>query len=412
MNALQPADKVVIVGAGQAGWETANELRRLGFAGQVTIIEDEPHLPYRRPPLSKAYFSGSANRDSLNLTSLANLDKLNIKLISAERAIKIDRTSREIELSSGLRLSYTKTMLATGSRPRPFNLTGGDQHNVFSLRTIADVDAIRRILAKPCRMIVIGGGYIGLEVAASAASTGHQVTVLESLDRVLARVAIQEVSAFYYRLHRKNGVDVRTCSSVTELLGHPYVTHVRLSDGTQLEADLVVLGIGVLPNVELAAEAGLAVENGIVVDEFTRTVDPNIHAAGDCTNHPNAFLGRRVRLESVPNAIEQARVAANVMMGREQSYCAVPWFWSDQFDLKLQMVGLPEGFDRIVVRGDISTGDSFSAYCLRGDNAISVAAVNRQQEFSIAKKLVAARISIDPAQLSDDSVSLSKFIET
>ncbi|WP_428424381.1 NAD(P)/FAD-dependent oxidoreductase [Methylibium sp.] len=412
MNSLQAKDTVVIIGAGQAGCEAAIELRRLGFAGQVTVVGDEPHLPYRRPPLSKTYFSGAADRNSLTLVSQVSLDKANIKFLSSARAICIDRVARDVEFSGGGRLPYTKLLLATGSRPRPLTLPGADRPNVFPLRTISDVDAIRRNRSETCRIVVVGGGYIGLEVAASATAMGHKVTVLESLDRVLARATVPEVSAFYERVHRERGVDVRTRSTILDLEGDPRVTHVRLSDGTRLEADLVVFGIGVLPNVELAAEAGLAVENGIVVDEFTQTADPHVHAAGDCTNHPNEFLGRRVRLESVPNAIEQARTAAHVMMGQAKPYRAVPWFWSDQFDLKLQMVGIAEGFDHLVVRGDIAAGHNFSAFCLRDGKVVAATTVNRTQEFLIAKKLVAAGSLVDPAQLVDETISLATLIPT
>ncbi|HKY93322.1 MAG TPA: FAD-dependent oxidoreductase, partial [Nevskiaceae bacterium] len=340
MSGLQAGDSVVIVGAGQAGGETAAELRRQGFTGRITLIGDEPHLPYKRPPLSKAYLAGSATKDSLLVMPQASFDKASIEFIGNTRVARIDRPTKHVELADGRRIPYTKLMLATGGRPRVLNTPGADRPNVFPLRTIADVDAIRPGCTGTCRLVIVGGGYIGLEVAAVANKLGLRVTVLEGLERVLARVTVPQLSAFYERVHREHGVDIRTNVKIEAFEGEPNVTHVRLGDGSRIECDLVVYGIGIVPNAELAAEADLAVDNGIVVDQFTRTSDPDIHAAGDCTNHPSDFLGRRVRLESVQNAMEQARAAAQIMLGKEQPYQMVPWFWSDQYDLKLQMVGM------------------------------------------------------------------------
>ncbi|MGH8560809.1 MAG: NAD(P)/FAD-dependent oxidoreductase, partial [Nevskiales bacterium] len=275
---------------------------------------------------------------------------------------------------------------------------------------IADVDAIRAQAAPGKRMVVIGGGFIGLETAAVAVKLGLKVTVLEGLPRVLARVTVPEVSAFFERAHREAGVELRTGVQVTALEGEPNVTHMVLDDGSRVEADFVVVGIGLIPNTELAQEAGLAVDNGIVVDEFTNTSDPNIVAAGDCTNHPNEFLERRVRLESVQNAMEQGRAAAHAMLDRDAPYRAVPWFWSDQYDLKLQMVGLSAGFDQFVLRGDPATQRSFAAFYLRDGHLIAADTVSRPQDFMFAKKLVAARTRLDPAQLADESVALKTLV--
>jgi 3-phenylpropionate/trans-cinnamate dioxygenase ferredoxin reductase subunit len=396
----------VIAGAGQAGGEIAVELRKLGFGGRVVVIGEEPYIPYKRPPLSKAYFAGSATRESLFVMPQASLDKARIEFIGNTRVEKIDRASRTVRLSDGNTMAYDKLALALGGRARPLNLPGANRPNVHLLRTIADVDAIRAQQATGKRMVVVGGGFIGLEVAAVGIKLGLKVSVLEGLPRVLARVTVPEISAFFERVHREAGVDLRTGVQVTALEGESAVTHVVLDDGSRVAADFVVVGIGLIPNTELAQQAGLAVDNGIVVDEHTRTSDPDIVAAGDCTNHPNEFLGRRIRLESVQNAMEQARAAAHTLMGKDAPYRAVPWFWSDQYDLKLQMVGLSAGFDRLVLRGDPATQRSFAAFYLREGHLIAADTVSRPQDFMFAKKLVAARTRLDPAQLADESVAL------
>jgi 3-phenylpropionate/trans-cinnamate dioxygenase ferredoxin reductase component len=350
----------LIVGAGQAGGECAVELRKQGFAGRIVIIGDEAHLPYRRPPLSKAYFAGSARLESLYVMPQASLDKANIEVMSGVHVDSLDRASKSVVLADSRRLAYDKLALTTGGRARPLNLPGASRPNVFLLRSIADVDGIRAQAQAGKRMVVVGGGFIGLETAAVAAKLGLKVTVLEGLPRVLARVTVPEVSEFFERAHREAGVDLRTGVQVTALEGEPNVTHVVLDDGTRVEADFVVVGIGLIPNTELAQAAGLAVDNGIVVDEFTQTDDPDIVAAGDCTNHPSEFAGRRLRLESVQNAMEQGRAAAHAMLGKAVPYQMVPWFWSDQYDLKLQMVGLSTGYEQMVLRGNPATQRSFA----------------------------------------------------
>ena len=396
----------VIAGAGQAGGEIAAELRKQGFAGRVVIIGEEPHIPYKRPPLSKAYFAGQAKLESLYVLPRASLDKVNIEFVGNTRVEKIDRNSKTVSLSNGEGLAYDKLALTIGGRARPLNLPGANRPNVHLLRTITDVDAIRARQAPGKRMVVIGGGFIGLEVAASGRKVGLEVTVLEGLPRVLARVTVPEVSAFFERIHREAGVDLRTGVQVTALEGEPDVTHVVLDGGERIPADFVVIGVGLIPNTELAQQTGLDVDNGIVVDEHTRTSDPDIHAAGDCTNHPNAFLGRRVRLESVQNAMEQARAAARNMLGQDEPYRAVPWFWSDQYELKLQMAGLSAGFDQMVLRGDPKTQRSFAVFYLHEGHLIAADTVGRPQDFMFAKKLVASRTRLDPAQLADESVAL------
>lgn len=403
------AETVVIVGAGQAGGETASQLRKLGHTGRILIVGDEPHIPYKRPPLSKAYLAGVVGEDALHLLPQAGLDKLSIELRANTNAIGIDRRARRLLTSEGA-IGYDHLVLATGGRARLLNLPGAHRQNVFPLRTLGDVNRIRARLGAGQRVVIVGGGFIGLEVAAVCVKLGLHVTVLEGLPRVLARVTVPQVSAFFERVHREAGVDLRTGVQVTGLEGEPEVRRVLLEGGGSVDADLVIVGVGIVPNVELAQDAGLPVDNGIVVDEFTRTADPAILAAGDCTNHPNEFLGRRVRLESVQNAMEQARAAAATLAGKPEPYRAVPWFWSDQYDVKLQMVGLSAGHDACVLRGDPATGRSFAAFYLREGRLIAADTVGRTGDFAIAKKLVAGRLPLDAAALADEAVPLKSLL--
>ncbi len=397
---------VVIVGGGQAGGETAAELRKLGYDGRVIIVGEEPFLPYKRPPLSKAYLAGSVGEEQLYMMQAANLDKAGIEYRGGVAVTRIDRAARRVRLADGSELAYDALVLATGGRARPLPVPGADKPNVFLLRTIADVQKIRSRCQAGARVAIVGGGFIGLEAAAVLVKQGLAVTVLEGLPRVLARVTCPEVSAFFERMHREAGVDLRTGVGVTAIEGAAQAERVRLADGSAVEADLVIVGIGLIPNTELAAAAGLAVDNGIVVDAYARTDDPDIYAAGDCSNHPSSFLGRRVRLESVQNAMEQARAAARNIMGRNEAYQMVPWFWSDQYDLKLQMVGVSSGYDQLVVRGDPTTQRNFAVFYLKDGRLIAADTVSRPQDFMLAKKLVAAGAVVDPAQLADEAVAL------
>jgi len=397
---------VVVIGGGQAGGEAAIELRKLGFDGRVVIVGEEPFLPYKRPPLSKAYLAGSVGEDQLYMMHAPNLEKARIEYRGGVAVQRIDRAAKQVVLADGSTLGYDRLVLATGGRARPLPVPGADRRNVFLLRTIADVQKIRAHCQEGKRVAIVGGGFIGLEAAAVLVKKGLKVTVLEGLPRVLARVTCPEVSAFYERVHREAGVDLRTGVQVTGFDGEPEVNQVRLGDGSAVETDVVVIGIGLIANTELATAAGLDVDNGIVVDEYARTSDPDIYAAGDCTNHPSSFLGRRVRLESVQNAMEQARIAARNIMGKNEAYHTVPWFWSDQYDLKLQMVGVSAGFDQLVVRGDPATQRNFAVFYLKEGRIIAADAISRPQEFMLAKKLVAAGAKIDPAQLGDESVAL------
>lgn len=401
---------VLIVGAGQAGGELATILRQQGFTGSIKLIGDEPYVPYRRPPLSKAFLSGDATLESLFIKPQAVYDKNNIECLFGTGVETVDREAHSVRLYDGTSIEYGTLVLATGGRPRRLSLPGADHPNVHYVRTIADILHLKSQFEPGKRLVIIGGGYIGLEAASVGIKKGLKVTVIEAMPRVLARVTAPEISAFYERVHRARGVDLRTGVGVHAFEGDATVDAVVLADGTRIEADIVIAGIGLIPNTELAEAAGIAVANGIVVNLQTRTSDPDVFAIGDCTQHENAFFGRSMRLESVPNAIEQARVAASVITGKPAEYNAVPWFWSDQYELKLQMVGLSQGFEQIVVRGDIN-GESFSAFYLKDGVVISADAVNRPQEFMVAKKLVADRIKVDASQLADEGFVLKSLLQ-
>ncbi|WP_068830602.1 NAD(P)/FAD-dependent oxidoreductase [Pseudomonas sp. BMS12] len=410
----EASSTAIIIGAGHAGGELAIALRNEGWAGRILLLGEEAHLPYHRPPLSKAYLAGSVEKSSLSIRPQAAYDKANVEFLAGVRVTRIDRANQRLELADGQQLAYDRLAIATGGRPRPLAVPQAAAAerctNFHYLRTLDDVERIREQMSAGKRLTIVGGGYIGLEVAASAIAQGLQVTVLEALPRVLQRVTAAELSAYYERKHREAGVDLRTNVQVADLeVTGETVTAVLCADGSRLETELVVVGIGLIANTELAAEAGLEVDNGILVDEHARTSDPHIFAAGDCTNHPNGLLGRRLRLESVPNALEQSRVAAANMAGKDKVYASVPWFWSDQYELKLKMVGLSEGFERLVLRGDPAS-DSFSALYLKGDKLLAADTVNRPQDFIAAKRLVAEGIAVSAEQLADDSKPLKELL--
>ena len=399
---------VVVAGGGQAASELAMKLRQGGYDAPVTIVSAEPHLPYQRPPLSKAFLAGEVEQTALLLRSAAAYEQHRIAFVGGVRAERIDRAAREVALSDGRSLPYDKLVLATGGRARRLTCPGAELAGVFTLRELDDVPGIRAHLSPGRRLVVVGGGYIGLEAAAVAVKRGVAVTVVEAAPRLLARVAGAEISAFYERAHRSQGVEVLTGAAVERLLPRgddpAHVGGVQLADGRVVAADFVLAGIGLLPNVELAAEAGLHVENGVHVDEFCRTEDADILAIGDCSNHPSAFLGRRVRLESVPNAVEQGRVAAATICGKPSPYAAVPWFWSDQYDLKLQAVGLSEGHDQVVRRGGQAA--PFVMFYFRQGEVIAADAVDAPGDFMWSKRIVGGKLRVDPARLADPAFAL------
>lgn len=406
-----PIERIVIVGAGQAGCVIALELRKLGFQGHVCIVGLEPYLPYQRPPLSKAYLGGDADVQKLVLLSERRRQDSGIDFVGGTQALKINRQQKTLSLTNGHTIAYDRLALTTGGTCRSLPLPGFDRCNVLSLRSIDDADRIRAYWKAGTRLVIVGGGFIGLEVAAKAVTAGLEVTVLEALPHILSRVTISKVSEFYEVVHRAAGVKLLTNTKIEGLEGSPNVTHVRLADGSRIEADLVLVGIGLSPNIVLAQDAGLDCQDGILVDAFTRTSDPLIVAAGDCTNHPSAYAQRRLRLESVQNAVDQARVAAATLCGQLKPYNTVPWFWSDQYDLKLQVVGLSSGHDKWVLRGDPDRR-SFSVFYFQSGRLIAADSVNRMQDHMLARRLIANGARVDPLKIADENVSLADAMHT
>jgi 3-phenylpropionate/trans-cinnamate dioxygenase ferredoxin reductase subunit len=405
-------EHAVIVGASHASAQLAATLRQGGWEGNISIVGEEAIPPYHRPPLSKAYLAGEKHSDELLIRPGTFYEKTAIDMVLGSRVTAIDTDRKQVMLHDGGTIPYDKLALTTGARVRKLDLPGHEQEGVFYLRDLNDVDRIRGFIGPGKSAVIIGGGYIGLETAASMRKLGMEVTVLEALPRVLQRVTAPEVSAFYTRVHREEGVEIVTDAVVKGLTGDGTVTGVELDDGSQLAADLVIIGVGVIPDTELAETAGLEVDNGIVVDEFARTSDPDIVAAGDCTNHFNPIYQRRLRLESVQNATDQAKTAANTLCGKLEAYHALPWFWSDQYDLKLQIAGLSQGFDRVVVRGASDNGRSFAAFYFAGDQLLAVDAINRPKEFMAVRRALTQGQSADPAKLADESVAIQQaFIQ-
>ncbi len=397
---------LVIVGGGQAAAQAVQSLRQQNFAGAITLVGEEPHPPYQRPPLSKKYLVGELARERLFLRPASFYADKAVALELGRRVEALEVGARRVRLDDGRTLAYDRLLLATGSRVRRLDVPGTALRGVHYLRTLADADAIVASLEPGARVLLVGAGYIGLEVAAVVRSRGHEVTVLEAADRVMPRTASPEVAAFYDACHRAAGVVLHYGAAVAAFRGAASVTAAETTDGRSFPCDAVVIGIGIVPNVELAAAAGLPCNNGIVVDEFARTADESVVAAGDCTNHPQPLLGRRVRLESVPNAVHQAKVAAATLLGTPTAYSEVPWFWSDQYDLKLQIVGLSQGHDEVVLRGEPATR-SFAAFYLESGRLLAVDAVNSPREFAAGKKLVATRARIPREVLENPSVDLA-----
>ena len=397
---------MIVAGAGHAGGQAAASLRQEGYDGDIVIVGDEPHIPYQRPPLSKQYLAGEHGLERVYLRPEKFYADRNVTIESGVRIESIDRAAQTVATSDGEVLSYTKLLLATGSRPRRLQLEGGDLAGIHYLRTIADVDAIKEEMAPGRKVVVVGGGYIGLEVAAVCIGAGLKVRVIEMEDRILQRVTTPSMSEFYHDLHSTRGVRLHTRAMVTGFAGNGRVKQVLCGEAA-FDADLVIVGIGIVPNVELAAEAGLACDNGIVVDDRCRTADPNIYAAGDCTNHPNRLLNRRLRLESVPNAMEQARVAAANLCGGDKVYASVPWFWSDQYDLKLQMVGFAADGDSEVLRGEVAA-KRFAVFHLKDGAIAAVDAVNSPKEFMICRRLIGREV--DAQALADPETDLKSLL--
>jgi len=396
---------IVVIGAGQAGASLAARLRSLGHDGNLTLVGQEPVPPYQRPPLSKKYLLGEMGLERLYLRPESYYAENGIELLTSCAVVSIDRAGRRISVG-GRKISYDRLALCTGAAPRTLpGSIGGALAGVHTVRALADVDAMAPAFAEGARALIVGGGYIGLEAAAVAATSGMTVTLIEAAERILQRVAAPETSDYFRMLHARHGVDIREGVSLQRLVGAGRVTGAVLSDGTELEPDVVIVGIGVTPETGLAEAAGLEIENGIRTDIQGRTSDPSIWAAGDCASFP--YRGGRIRLESVQNAIDQAECVAANMLGAEGDYVPQPWFWSDQYDCKLQIAGLGTGYDRLVTRGG---GDRVSFWYYAGGDFLAVDSVNDARAYMIGKRLLEMGKSPDPAVIADPDVDLKPVL--
>ncbi|MFI6100351.1 NAD(P)/FAD-dependent oxidoreductase [Lentzea sp. NPDC051213] len=384
-------ESVVVVGAGQAGCQVAVSLREQGHRGPITLIGDEQAAPYQRPPLTKAYLAGETDLAGLVLRQDSYYEDHGIKLVRGERVIGVDRSARVAVLGCARTVSYDHLVFATGARPRPLPIPGAE--HVLNLRTVADADAIRQKLDGQIGLdvVVIGGGFIGLEFAAVVRKLRHEVTVVETQPRVMQRAVSADTALHLTNRHRSEGVQVLTGTGVAAVKEG----FVELTDGTVLVADLVVAGIGVIPNAEVAQRSGLAVDNGIVVDAHLRTIDQRVHAVGDCARFASTLTGGLTRLESVQNATDQGSCVASAILGSAEPYTALPWFWSDQYDVKLQIAGLTDGHDRAVTVGDPAEG-KFSVFCFRGDKLVGIEACNRPIDFLMGRRILEAGNALTP----------------
>jgi 3-phenylpropionate/trans-cinnamate dioxygenase ferredoxin reductase component len=395
--------KIVIIGGGHAAAQVVTSLRQKKFDGEVTLVSDENIVPYQRPPLSKAYLSGDMAPERLPILRETAYEKAGVVLKLGTHAEAIDRAAKTLRLQGGEHLAYDKLIIATGGRARRLNCPGADLPGIHYIRTVADTDALRPQFEEAGRIVIIGGGYIGLEIASVARKAGKKVIVLEAEDRILARVVAPEVSEFYAGLHRAEGVRIHTNQMVTAIEGQGHVEGVLTKDGTRFAADLVIAGIGLIANSDLAADARLEIAPmGITVNHYAQTSDPDIYAIGDVSWHRNAFYGRELRLESVQNAVDQAKTAVNHIVGEGEAYDSLPWFWSDQYGLKLQIAGLSAGYGSLVMRGN-PEARSVAYFYLKDGQLIAADCVGRIAEFMNAKKLILARVPIDAALLADDS---------
>jgi len=395
----------VIIGTGLGGFQTATSLRAEGYQESITLIGEERHIPYQRPPLSKGFPLGTQDLESIELRPEKFYQDHQINLLTSERVVAIETAERCVRLSSGARIPYDKLVLAAGARNRLLRVPGADLDGVLYLRSLDEAIVLKERLSSAREVVVIGGGFVGLELAAVASSLGKTVTVVEALPRLMSRVVAPIISEFFGELHTSKGVKILCRASVAKIVGaHGKLASVALTDGTTYPADLALVGVGVAPNFELAGSAGLAVSNGVRVNDYLETQEENIFAIGDCAEHPCAFAGARLRLESVQNAADQA---ANIA-GKRERYGALPWFWTDQFDVKLQMAGISHGHDRIVTRGNLES-KKLSAFYFRENRLVAVDSINRPLDHMIGRKLIAAGTLLTPEQAADETVDLKKF---
>ena len=395
------SDHCLIIGASHAAAQACVSLRQGGWSGEITVVGDEPNLPYHRPPLSKDFLSGQKDISDILIRPADAYKSADITMMLGTRIAAINPDEKTAITESGETLSFSKLILTTGARIRRLPIPGQDLPHVYYLRDTQDVLAIKADVRAGKQAVIIGGGYIGLETAASLRKQGMEVTVLEAMDRILQRVTAPQLSAFYKRVHTEEGVKILENVGATEIVETDDGLAVKTGDGQSLPADMVIIGIGVIPNTELASEAGLTVGNGIEVNEFCQTSDPDIYAAGDVTWHHNPIYDRHIRLESVPNATEQAKTCADHINGKPKPYNSLPWFWSDQFDLKLQIAGLSTDYDDIIIRGDIEGSRSFAAYYFKGDKLLAVDAVNAPRDFMMTRMALTKGKNLDKAILRD-----------
>ena len=400
---------ILIVGAGQAGTQAIDTLRREGFEGRLVLVGDEPQLPYQRPPLSKKFLSDELSMDRLLFRHQSFYDEHRVELRLGVRASALNLAARQVVLESAESLSYDRLLLCLGATSRQLTCPGAKLPGIHYLRTIADVAKIRADIKSGARAVIIGGGYIGLETAATCRKLGCEVTVLEMADRVMNRVVASRVSQYFEEQHLAHGVNIICDARVVRVEGRERVERVICADGSKHEADFLIVGVGAIPASDLASAAGLACDNGIVVDEYCRTSDSAVFAAGDCTNHLSLHYGRRVRLESVDNAFEQAKAAALNMLDRPVAHDRVPWFWSDQFDHKLLIVGLSQDHDAQVLRGNPAAG-GFSICYFKGRSLLALEAVNQPKDYMAARKLIAERVLLDPKKVADATIPLKEAV--
>ncbi len=403
-------ENCLIIGASHAAAQLVVSLRQSGWTGGITLVGDEVELPYQHPPLSKDVLYGEKDIADILIRPKEAYEQAAVTLMLGERATEIDRAEKTVLLASGKSLSYDKLVLATGARVRKLPIEGAGHSKVFYLRDMEDIRAIKHAMTSGQKAVIIGGGYIGLETAASLTKCGIQVTVLEAMSRILQRVTAPQLSTFYKRVHEEEGVIIEegiTASRIDEV-GDGLV--VIGGDDRAFPADFVIVGIGVIPNTELAADSGLAVSNGIEVNEYCQTSDPDIYAAGDVTWHYNPIYDRHLRLESVPNATEQAKTVALHICAKPKAYNSLPWFWSDQFDLKLQIAGLSTGYDDLVLRGDPDVGRSFAAFYFKGDKLLAVDAVNSPREFAMVRMLLTKGKNLDKQKIADVELALKEAV--
>ena len=402
-------ENLLIIGAGQSAIQCISTLKKEGYSGSITLVGEEEHLPYQRPPLSKGFLEDSLNKERLYFKKLEFFTENKVQLYLGLSAEKLDINNQKVYLSDNSVLEFDKVVFATGSRVRYLDFPGSELKSIFYLRDLDDAEAIKKDLETSENLVIIGAGYIGLEAAAIAAKKNKKVTIIEMADRVMNRTVDPQISEYYLNLHKSYGVNFHFNTSLETINKVSDSLEVVCSDGTEMKADSVLIGAGVVPNIELAEEAGINCDNGIIVDEFGQTNFKNIYACGDCTNHPNKILNKNLRLESVHNAMEQAKTVASSVMNNPMEYNQVPWFWSDQYDHKLQIVGLSGDHDVVTMRGN--TNDAkFMLFYTKDEELIAVDAINNPKEFLISRKLVANKVKIKPNVISDLNTNLNDLI--